>query len=93
LKEGYICSKKRCSGYKNISENFQFPKFFAPVARSHGLVVKAEDSQLSGCGFESWHLILDGCKRCKLLKMKNYEKKLAKWGTPNFEKKKICICD
>ena len=33
-------------------------------ARSHGLVVKGEDSQLSGCGFESWHRILDGCKRC-----------------------------
>ncbi len=27
---------------------------------SHGLVVKAEDSQLSGCGFESWHCIPDG---------------------------------
>ncbi len=33
-------------------------------ARSHGLVVKGEDSQLTGCGFESWHHILDGCKRC-----------------------------
>ncbi len=27
-----------------------------------GLVVKAEDSQLSGCGFESRHRILDGVK-------------------------------
>jgi hypothetical protein len=34
------------------------------MARSHGLVVKGEDSQLSGCGFESWHRILDGFKRC-----------------------------
>ena len=25
-----------------------------------GLVVKGEDSQLSGCGFESWRRILDG---------------------------------
>ena len=28
------------------------------------LVVKGEDSQLNGCGFESWHSKLDGCKRC-----------------------------
>jgi hypothetical protein len=27
---------------------------------SRGLVVKGEDSQLSGCGFESWRRILDG---------------------------------
>jgi hypothetical protein len=31
-------------------------------SRSRGLVVKGEDSQLSGCGFESWYCILEGCK-------------------------------
>ena len=36
-------------------------------------MVKAEDSQLSGCGFESWHCILDGCKQCQLLQLKNNE--------------------
>jgi hypothetical protein len=33
------------------------------MVRSHGLVVKREDSQLSGCGFESWRCILDSCQR------------------------------
>jgi hypothetical protein len=33
-------------------------------------VVKGEDSQLSGCGLESWHRILDGCKRSQLLQLK-----------------------
>ena len=36
-----------------------------------GLVVKAEDSQLSGCGFESRHRILDGCERLQLKKHEN----------------------
>jgi hypothetical protein len=26
-------------------------------------VVKAKDSQLSGCGFESWHCIRNSCKK------------------------------
>ncbi len=46
-----------------------FINFFL-FARSHGLVVKGEDSQLSGCGFEFWHRILDGCERCQLLQLK-----------------------
>ncbi len=50
------------------------------LARSHGPLVKAEDSQHRGCGFESRHHILDGCK---LLQLKNNKKiKVAKWGTP-----------
>jgi hypothetical protein len=41
------------------------------LARSNGLVVKGEDSQLSGSWFEFWHRILDGCKRLVLqLKIK-----------------------
>jgi hypothetical protein len=34
------------------------------LGKSRGLVVKGEDSQLNGCGFEPQHCILDGCKRC-----------------------------
>ncbi len=49
----------------------------------HGLVVKAEDSQLSGCGFKSRHRRLDCCKCCWLLQLKKIMKiKVAKWGTP-----------
>jgi hypothetical protein len=33
------------------------------MARSHGLVVKAEDSQLSGCGFEPGTVYLMASKR------------------------------
>jgi hypothetical protein len=49
---------------RNIKRPDQASKINFVKARSHGLVVKEEDSQLSGCGFESWHRILDGCKRC-----------------------------
>jgi hypothetical protein len=56
-------------------------------ARSHGLVVKAEDSQLSGCGFESRHRLLDGCYNWKIMKIK-----VAKWGTPKkYFKKGNCL--
>ena len=49
-------------------------------AKSRGLVVKAEDSQLRGCGFEPWRGILDGVSYYKL-QWKN-EIKVAKRGTP-----------
>ncbi len=48
-------------------------------------MVKAEDSQLSGCGFKSRHRILDGCQRCLLLQLKIMKVKVAKWGTPKKE--------
>ncbi len=38
-------------------------------------MVKADDSQLRGCGFTSRHRIQDGCKRCELLQLKNNENK------------------
>jgi hypothetical protein len=44
-------------------------------ARGWGVVVKAEDSQLSGCGFEPRHPILDGCKPCYQLHLKDNENK------------------
>ena len=31
-----------------------------PKCRSPGLVVMGDNSCLRGCGFESWHCILDG---------------------------------
>jgi hypothetical protein len=42
------------------------------------LVVKAEDSQLSGCGFKPRRCIMDGVSKasCKLEKIE-----VAKWGT------------
>jgi hypothetical protein len=46
-------------------------------------VVKAEDSQLSGCGFEPWHRILDGVSEASYYKLQwKNEIKVAKWGTP-----------
>jgi hypothetical protein len=42
-------------------------------------VVKGKDSQLSGCGFKSWHRILDGVSKAITLEK---EIKVAKWGTP-----------
>ncbi len=73
----------------NVSGSFNNKKF--KEARSHGLVVKGEDSQLSGCGFESWHCILDGCKR--LLQLKINENKGSQMGhtkkKKNIYKKKI----
>ncbi len=33
------------------------------LGESRGLVVKGNDSQLSGCGFESRHRILDGVSK------------------------------
>ncbi len=46
-------------------------------------MVKAEDSQLSGCGFKPWRRILDGVSEASYyeLQWKN-EIKVAKWGTP-----------
>ena len=51
---------------------------------SHGLVVKAEDSQLSGCRLEPRRRILDGVSKASYYIGKK-EIKVAKWGTPkNF---------
>jgi hypothetical protein len=36
------------------------PPIFLTLGKSRGLVVKAEYSQLSGCGFEPRHRIQDG---------------------------------
>jgi hypothetical protein len=47
-------------------------------------VVKADDSQLSGSGFESWHRILDGCKQ---LQLKNNENKRSQMGHTKKKKK------
>jgi hypothetical protein len=44
-------------------------------------VVKAEDSQLSGCGFEPLRRILDGVSDASYYIGKK-EIKVAKWGTP-----------
>ncbi len=51
--------KKKAVPFYPMDKNF-----LMLMARSHGLVVKGEDSQLSGCGFKSSHRILDGCKQC-----------------------------
>jgi len=50
---------------------------------SRGLVVKGEDSQLSGCGFESRRRILDDVSQASYYIGKR-EIKVAKWGTPKF---------
>ena len=51
-------------------------------------MVKAEDSQLSGYGFEPRRRILDGESEASYynLQWKN-EIKVAKWGTPKKNKK------
>ncbi len=51
------------------------------LGESRGLVVKGEDSQLSGCGFESRLRILDGVSEASYYIGKR-EIKVAKWGTP-----------
>ncbi len=56
------------------------------VGKSRGLVVKGEDSQLSGCGFESRRRILDGVSEASYYIGK--EIKVAKWGTPKKYLKK-----
>ncbi len=48
-------------------------------------MVKAEDSQLSSCGFEPRRRILDGVSEASYYKWKN-EIKVAKWGTPKKKK-------
>ncbi len=54
-------------------------------ARSRGLVVKADDSQSRGCGFEPRRRILDGMQASYCIV--NKEKiKVAKWGTPKKKK-------
>ncbi len=60
-------------------------------------MVKAEDSQLSGCGFEPRRRILDGVSEASYYKLQwKKEIKVAKWGTPKKilkkkKKKKIMI--
>jgi len=49
------------------------------LGKSHGRVVKAEDSQLSGCGSEPLRRIPDGITTGLQWKK---EIKVAKWGTP-----------
>ena len=51
------------------------------LGESRGLVVKGEDSQLSGCGFEPRRRILDGVSEASFYIVKR-EIKVAKWGTP-----------
>jgi hypothetical protein len=52
-------------------------------------VVKAEDSQLSGCGFKPRRHILDGVSEASYYKLQwKNEIKVAKWGTPKKNKKK-----
>ncbi len=63
------------------------------LARSHGLVVKADGSWPRGRGFKPRHRILDGCKRFASYYIKEKLKiKVAKWGTPKkYLKKSIII--
>jgi hypothetical protein len=60
------------------------------LARSHGLVVKADGSWPRGCGFKRWHRILDGWKQFASYCIKEKLKiKVAKWGTPKKYFKKV----
>ncbi len=49
-------------------------------------MVKSEDTQLSGCGFESRRRILDGV--CEASYYIGKKIKVAKWGTQKIFKKK-----
>ena len=52
-------------------------------------MVKGEDSQLSGCGFEPRRRILDGVSKARYYIGKR-EIKVAKWGTPKkVDKRKV----
>ncbi len=51
------------------------------MARSHGLVAKADGSWPRGCGFKPRHCILDRCKQFASYYIKEKLKiKVAKWG-------------
>jgi hypothetical protein len=55
------------------------------LARSHGLVVKADGSWSRGRWFKPRHCILDGCKQFASYCIKEKLKiKVAKWGAPQF---------
>ncbi len=59
------------------------------IGESRGLVIKAEDSQLSGWGFEPLRRILDGVSKASYYIGKK-EIKVAKWDTPKkYLKKEI----
>jgi hypothetical protein len=51
-------------------------------------VVKAENSKLSGCGFEPLRRILDGVSEARSYIGKK-EIKVAKWSTPKKYLKKV----
>ncbi len=53
-------------------------------------MVKREDSQLSGCGFESWRCILDSCQRSITIEklMKNTGSQMGHPKKKNYIKKK-----
>jgi hypothetical protein len=60
------------------------------LGESRGLVVKQEDSQLSGCGLEPWHRIQDGVSKAsyyngkkKSSQMRHTKKKYLKNKTLN----------
>jgi hypothetical protein len=49
---------------KRIKGLFKFLIKANYLGEKPGLVVKADGSRSRGRGFEPWHRILDGCKRC-----------------------------
>jgi hypothetical protein len=75
------CYQKKIDGLNVYKTKF----YLFSWARSHGLVIMADNSQLSGCGFESLHHTLDGCKQCQLLQLKNSKNKGSQMG--NTKKK------
>ncbi len=78
--------------YSCISQNiFDKIQTLKQRGESRGLVVKAEDSQLSGCRFKPRRRVLDGVSKASYYKWKN-EVKEAEWGTPKKTKNsKIAI--
>ncbi len=58
-------------------------------------MVKAEYSEVSGCGLKPWRRILDGVSKASYYKLQwRNEIKVAKWGTPKKKKlKKYIRCE
>ena len=68
-----------------------FKEYYSSLARSRGRVVKVKDSQLSGCGFESWHHILHDVSNITLGKRKEKKKYSSSGNSIEFSSSAWCM--
>jgi hypothetical protein len=86
-------TRPKMSGSWPCCDHFEILAFYKVslyIGESRGLVVKGEDSQLSGCGFETRRRILDGVSEACYYNGKR-ELKVAIWGTLKKYLKKVSL--